>query len=89
MRNLYEIGRVYVWQNQRWPYESLNGVETTVTGDIEHCEVTGRSGQQTATIWQSSGSPLIAEAGDLRVKNPPPGELSILDQFKSLEPVAA
>lgn len=89
MRNLYDVGRVYVWQNLRWPYECLNGLDTTVTDDILHCDVTGRNGQQTDTIWQCSGSPMIAEAGDLRSKNPPSGELSVLDQFKSPEPVAA
>ncbi len=28
MKNLYEVGRVYVWQNQRGPYERLNGLES-------------------------------------------------------------
>lgn len=88
MRNLYEVGRVYVWQNQRWPFERLNGLQTIVTGNIEHFDVIGRNGQETDTIWQSGGSPMIAEAGDLRAKNPPPGELSVLNQFKCQEPAS-
>lgn len=89
MKNLYEVGRVYVWQNQRAHYEHLNGLETTVTGDIVQSGFDGRSGQQTDTISQFTGSPIMAEAGDLRAKSPPQGEQSVLDQFKAPEPAAA
>jgi hypothetical protein len=82
MKNLYEVGRVYIWQNQRAHYKHLNGLETTVTGDIVPSGFDGRSGQPTDTISRSSGSPMMAEAGDLRAKSPPPGEQSVLDQFK-------
>ncbi|WP_426078680.1 hypothetical protein [Janthinobacterium sp. PSPC3-1] len=83
MKNLYEVGRVYVWQNQRAPYERLNGMETTVTSGIvvktlhgeQHC------GQKTDTIGQRTGKPILAEMGDLRPLNPPPGEQSVLELF--------
>lgn len=83
---MYEIGRVYIWQNQVGDLVFLNGSETTVTGPpARHQTLTGpvRLGQLTDS--EAPGMPkyrLIAEAGDLRPKNDPAGERGIMDLFK-------
>jgi len=86
MKNFYEVGRVYVWQNctGRWSY--LNGKETTVIGSARQYisdENKVHVGQETDT--PSVNFPLqfiMALPGDLRPKRPPPGEQSVLDMFK-------
>lgn len=91
MKNIYEVGRPYVWQNQRAPYEWLNGLETTVTGGviIEVLHGEKRYGQKSDTIGRRTGKPILAEAGDLRPLTPPAGEQTILDLFKQPEPATA
>lgn len=91
MKNLYEVGRTYVWQNQRAPYEWLNGLETTVTSAmvIETLHGVPHYGQTTDTIGQRTGKPILAEAGDLRPASSPTGEQSVLDLFKQREPATA
>lgn len=76
-----------MWQNQRAPYEWLNGIETTVTSgvivEILHGEP--HYGQKTDTIGRLTGKPILAEAGDLRPTIPPTGEQSVLNLFKLWE----
>lgn len=84
---MYEIGRVYIWQNQVAGYARINGQETTVTGSAREVRgVDGRVfvGQRTDTpgVFYTKGF-IFAERGDLRPKNPPSGEKSISDLFKA------
>lgn len=81
---MYQIGVVYVWQNQSGILAHLNGLETVVLGLPEEYEDidTGMSavGQETDTI--DDGYTVYAEPGDLRRKNPPSGEKSVMDLFE-------
>lgn len=80
---MYEIGRVYVWQNQVGPFACLNGKETTVIGPLEsHWQYPTRIGQRTDTLDPTAPGVLHAEHGDLRPKNDPKGERGIMDLFK-------
>lgn len=88
MKDFYEVGRIYIWQNAVGIWEHLNGKETTVTGHLEmHDNCFNRQGkymgQRTDTpSFQVAGNFIIAEPGDLRPKDLPPGEKSITDLFK-------
>lgn len=83
---MYEINRIYIWQNLVGKFAHLNGVETTVTGE---CIVLGLEGGSVIVMWPTDttipGSKgecfLFAEKGDLRPKYPPSGEESILSLF--------
>lgn len=83
---MYEIGRVYIWQNLR-EHKYLNGTGTTVIGSMEPFEYE-RGGKQfyyceTDTVLDD-GRCLWATYGELRLKNPPStGEKSIFDLFKA------
>lgn len=84
---MYEIGKVYIWQNCTGLYAHLNGTETTVTGapssgfDVVTNTPT-HWGQETDTPAFFPGASFIwAERGDLRPKNPPPGEQLINEMF--------
>lgn len=93
MKNFYEVGRVYVWQNLTLDsMRHLNGTETTVTGDVVMVwsMMHGRlmPGQPTDTALPD-GRTVAAAPGHLRPKNPPPGEQSVLDMFKQPELVNA
>lgn len=91
MRNLYEIGPIYIWQNQVGEYAHINGSECKVVAPVS---VWGkrrkpRLAQETDTpikckdgIW----STMMAEPGDLRRKEFPPGELLIKALFKLRTP---
>ncbi len=87
----YEIGKVYIWQNQVGEMAHLNGTECTVTDGVSMhwCLISRRwiAGQCTDSPCER-GRTYVAEAGDLRPKDPPTGERSILDLFKlpELEP---
>jgi hypothetical protein len=89
MKNFYEVGRVYVWQNQVGDLECYNGMECTVTGPevefVAHPDNKVMAGWPTDTPlmpWHRGVSTcLYAVPGDLRPKNPPPGEQSVLDMF--------
>ena len=78
---MYEIGRVYIWQNQT--RFAINGTECTVLSKPIYFldDDTGRLeiGQETDT-W-IDGLQIMAEPGDLRPKSPPSGEQSIRDLF--------
>lgn len=84
---MYEIGKVYIWQNQVGDGAYMNGTETTVTG----APITGHDpfsgayfpAQPTDTLC-SAGRVVHALAGRLRPKNPPPGEQLVRDLFAQL-----
>lgn len=84
---MYEVGKVYIWQNMLGELSSLNGTECTVTGGagvfktIKSC--TSEMAQPTDT--KSPRSPnhyMAALKGNLRPKNPPAGERLVRDLFE-------
>lgn len=83
---MYEVGKVYIWQNRVGDAAVLNGMETTVLGkssgrDLETGEYF--NGWQTDTPSSKfSGMNISAKAGELRLKNPPRGEQKIRDLFE-------
>lgn len=91
----YEIGVVYVWQNQVGEYSHLNGRETMVTGPATDAY---DAQWRRFRAWPTDTPPVnqrppgridwiqFAEAGDLRRKQPPTGEESILRMFTSPAP---
>lgn len=82
---MYEIGRVYVWQNLK-SGAHLNGTECVVLGPVRRlrCPNTGDiwMGQETDTIDPLDGQVVYAEKGKLRPKNPPTGEQKIRSMFE-------
>lgn len=82
MRNFYEVGVVYIWQNLI-EHCTHNGKECTIIGDIQEfvCEYDGKThlGQKTDEI--ENGNNIMALKGQLRLKNPPSGEKSISEMF--------
>ncbi len=90
---MYEIGKIYIWQNLR-EHSQLNGMETTVLGPMELFEHKNFPGTlrfhycETDTIL-SDGRVLYATFGELRPKQNPEGERKVMDQFQpkpELEP---
>jgi hypothetical protein len=87
---MYEIGRVYIWQNQQGGRAWLNGLETMVLSnqlELAHSVSLGyaRWGQPTATKSRNPTVTLgyvLASKGDLRPKNPPTGEQKIRSMFE-------
>lgn len=84
---MYEIGRVYVWQNRTGDAARLNGQETIVIdrARITKDRITGRIAltQMTDTPSVTNlGGYVSAEHGELRPKNPPPGEQKIRSMFE-------
>jgi hypothetical protein len=92
---MYKVGEVYVWQNQSGINAYLNGTECAVTQgpDPFFCEtekkiVDGWDTDSPLPPGVSSDLVMVAFEGDLRPKEPPSGEKSILNLFKQpmLEP---
>lgn len=88
----YEIGKVYIWQNQVGDMAHLNGLECTVLGPIERyfddLSKTWHMGQKTDLSGHddiSGDFDWYADQGDLRPKSPPTGEREIMDMFKETE----
>lgn len=87
----YEIGKIYIWRNTPNVVTRLHGQETTVlSGPIE---ATRLSDGVRLTCWMTDtkglrGQPVAATLGQLRLKNPPSGERSVLRMFNNptLEP---
>ena len=83
---MYQLNTVYIWQNQVGKYAVLNGTETTVLGGPyqpdENDEVVW---WETNTLPPDETDPnewfMTAYVGDLRPKDPPSGEKSILELF--------
>lgn len=81
---MYEIGKVYIWQNQVRQYAKLNGTECTVVDEAKNFLMPdGRTarGQLTDTPGSNPANRMFAERGDLRPKNPPSGEQLINEMF--------
>lgn len=82
---MYEIGKVYIWQNLA-KGAHLNGTECTVVGPVKKllCPVNNEiwMGQETDTVDPRDGKIVYAEAGKLRPKNPPTGEQKIRSMFE-------
>lgn len=88
MKNFYEVGKVYIWQNQVGDLAHFNGTECTVIGEAEqYIEQSGalKIGHLTDSMddyARQHDCAIYAELGDLRPKNPPKGEQSVRDLFK-------
>lgn len=84
---MYELGRVYIWQNQFGEMAHLNDTETTVL--TRPLAVNTDGGRRiVAQVTDSPAPPgmyTMAEPGDLRPKNPPSGERKINDMFRLTE----
>ena len=85
---VYEVGRIYTWQNLEGEFAPLNGAETTVTGYMityfNKWSKKLETGWPTDTICKRNGEPFraVALVGHLRPKNEPPkGEQIIRDLF--------
>ena len=76
MKNFYEVGKVYVWQNLTGPWAQDNGKETTVIGNFIKF---GESGGQETDTPHPLGGHFFALKGSLRPKNPPSGEQKIAE----------
>lgn len=90
---MYEIGKVYIWQNQVGPLAHLNDTECTVL-DHPHevwCVIKQLHawGQRTDSPCDNGDNYYFAEVGDLRPKKPPRGERSIMALFRAPELVPA
>lgn len=87
----YEIGPVYVWQNQTGNWAYLNGTECRVLGPVERFRSVLTHDIQVGQLVDTvpPGKPTwcaYVTPGDLRRRDPPPsGEQSIFDQFKVRE----
>jgi len=92
---MYEVGKIYIWQNQVGEYAYLNETETMVLGGPFN-SYSGSTGKPVVEWETDSEIPsrfpnhfaMMAFAGDLRLKEPPPGQAKIVDMFKlpKLEP---
>lgn len=85
---MYEIGKVYIWQNQVDEYEFLNGTECI---PIEPPCWYVYNGTFIEVYGQrvEGEIEMVAFRGDLRPKNPPSGEKKVMEQFQpkpELEP---
>ncbi len=81
---MYEIGKVYIWQNQVGEYAVLNGTECTPVEPAGMWGLTKHSailGQLVDTWWDGVPNGMVAFRDDLRPKNPPPGEQLINEMF--------
>lgn len=84
---MYEIGRVYVWQNRTGSAAWMNGKETIV---VEAAKNTRRRQETEVALSQLTDTPSMvtpgayvsARLGELRPKNPPTGEQKIRSMFE-------
>lgn len=82
MRNFYQVGAVYIWQNLVAQHNH-NGKECTIIGSIKEfvCKCDGKTYIGQATDEIENGNNIMALKGQLRPKNPPSGEKSISEMF--------
>lgn len=83
---MYEVGKIYIWQNLAGYYAVLNGTECTVIGPVTRYRNLQLGGLMYAqpTDTQSptrAGATMVACRGDLRPKDIPSGEQSVRDLF--------
>jgi hypothetical protein len=87
----YEIGPVYIWQNQVGAYAFYNGTECRVVGPRQPFLSVLSGGVEEA--WPTDAAPpsgrsysVFAGPGDLRRRDPPPsGERLVLELFREWE----
>lgn len=80
---MYEVGKVYIWQNQVKEKEYINGTECTVTSHPKKqwsIAVGNCIAQDTDKKWKDLI--IVTRAGDLRPKNLPSGEKLVRDMFQ-------
>ena len=86
----YEMGVVYVWQNQIGEMAHLNGTECTVTSApaVYWCVIARAyiRGQKVDTPLSKPGYWYFASPGDLRRKQPPTGIVTVLAWFTAPAP---
>lgn len=83
---MYVIGKVYIWQNLKGEMAYLNGSETIVMEAPKLYGLQRVPRQRTDTRHPTYPKLFaLADKGDLRLKEPPTGELSILELFKQLQ----
>lgn len=82
---MYEIGRVYIWQNQVGEFAPLNGTECTIMSPGRwQTDINGRHyfGWDTdAPDPHGKDYIIAAEAGDLRPRGTPSGERKVMQMF--------
>lgn len=85
IRQLYEVGRLYVWRQHPDIRPELHGKETTVTSPafVEFCMTHNCYHTYHETDTVIGGETVVATDGDLIPKNPPPGESLIHDLIKN------
>jgi hypothetical protein len=76
----YEVGRVYVWQNQVGEFAHLNGTECTVTAP--GVVIDGVMQWATDAPAPNPCYVVVAYMGDLRPRDTPSGERSIMELFE-------
>lgn len=91
---MYEIGRIYVWVGQVGRGAYLNGTECTVLGPPQRYWNEDRRMYMVGQLTDSPPPPgtdwtCIAERGDLRPRNTPPGERSVMELFRVATPEVA
>lgn len=91
---MYEIGRVYIWQNMPRSWAVLNGQETTVMKKPE-ATFTSSGGLVTAQMTDTpvpfpgySAKYMAAKPGQLRPKEYPPGERKVRELFNPTKELA-
>ena len=85
---MYEKGKVYIWQNQVGEHAFLNGTETTII-EGPYYDILFENGYR-GISWKTDSKPaqegpgvsMHAFPGDLRLKEPPPGQAKIFEMFK-------
>lgn len=79
---MYEIGRVYIWQNQVGEASAYNGTECTVLEAEQWHETPSGELKLGQMVITQCGKIKGAQRGDLRPKNPPTGEQKIRSMFE-------
>jgi hypothetical protein len=89
---MYKVGEVYIWQNQVGELTYLNETETIIIQGPHPFYREDKNeivdGWDTDSPLPNSAPPdfvMVAFEGDLRPKDPPRGERSILELFKQPE----
>lgn len=78
---MYEIGKVYIWQNQVGEYARLNGTECTPVEPARMWDFADGCPTIMGQLVSTDYNGMVAFRGDLRPKNPPPGEQLINEMF--------
>lgn len=80
---MYEVGKVYVWQNQVGAYAHFNGTECTPDEPAAlYRHILTLEVRWAQHVVLADGNGWLAERGDLRPKTPPTGEKKIRSLFE-------